>query len=234
MFSRSANQGDDQPGGAPPAATEAGGPQPAERQQPVLDTTAQQAPQAARLSSSFMEKAFPSFFKVKPTEVVVFSRQLATLIDTGIPLLSALELLVQQVGTSRMFKAVLQQISNDLSTGFSFAQAVNMHPTVFSEIYRRTLTVGERTGKHHDFRRFDLGVEPFMAASALVGVVAQRMVRRLCAQCTRSRPAIAEEKLAYETRPGNRPSPHRGSPAENRTRLSGLKDRRPANRRQGQ
>lgn len=48
-------------------------------------------------------------------------------------------------------------------------------------------------------RLIDLGVEPFMAASALVGVVAQRMVRRLCAQCTRSRPAIAEEKLAYET-----------------------------------
>ncbi len=38
-----------------------------------------------------------------------------------------------------------------------------------------------------------------MAASALVGIVAQRMVRRLCAQCTRSRPANAEEKLGYET-----------------------------------
>lgn len=48
-------------------------------------------------------------------------------------------------------------------------------------------------------RLIDLGVEPFMAASALVGVVAQRMVRRLCAQCTRSRPATAEERLAYET-----------------------------------
>jgi general secretion pathway protein E len=48
-------------------------------------------------------------------------------------------------------------------------------------------------------RLIDLGVEPFMAASALVGIVAQRMVRRLCAQCTRSRPANAEEKLGYET-----------------------------------
>ena len=42
------------------------------------------------------------------------------------------------------------------------------------------------------------------------------------------------EKLAYETCPGIRPSPQRGSPAENRTRLSGLKDRRPTNRQQGQ
>jgi len=45
-----------------------------------------------------------------------------------------------------MFKAVLQEISDDLSTGYSFAQAVNRHPKVFSEIYRRTLAVGERTG----------------------------------------------------------------------------------------
>ena len=147
MSSPLANQGGNQPGGAPPPTNEAGGPRPAQRQQPLLtDQGAQQAPQATRLSSSFMEKAFPSLYKIKPTEVVVFSRQLATLINTGIPLLSALELLIQQVGSSRMFKAVLQQIANDLSTGFSFAQAVNMHPTVFSEIYRRTLTVGERTG----------------------------------------------------------------------------------------
>ena len=147
MSSPLANQGGNQPGGAPPPTNEAGGPRPAQRQQPLLtDQGAQQAPQATRLSSSFMEKAFPSLYKIKPTEVVVFSRQLATLINTGIPLLSGLELLIQQVGSSRMFKAVLQQIANDLSTGFSFAQAVNMHPTVFSEIYRRTLTVGERTG----------------------------------------------------------------------------------------
>ena len=147
MSSPLANQGGNQPGGAPPPTNEAGGPRPAQRQQPLLtDQGTQQAPQATRLSSSFMEKAFPSLYKIKPTEVVVFSRQLATLINTGIPLLSALELLIQQVGSSRMFKAVLQQIANDLSTGFSFAQAVNMHPTVFSEIYRRTLTVGERTG----------------------------------------------------------------------------------------
>lgn len=147
MSSPLANQGGNQPGGAPPPTNEAGGPRPAQRQQPLLtDQGAQQAPQATRLSVSFMEKAFPSLYKIKPTEVVVFSRQLATLINTGIPLLSALELLIQQVGSSRMFKAVLQQIANDLSTGFSFAQAVNMHPTVFSEIYRRTLTVGERTG----------------------------------------------------------------------------------------
>lgn len=51
-------------------------------------------------------------------------------------------------------------------------------------------------------RLIDLGVEPFLVASALVGVVAQRMVRRICPYCSRGIKAIAEEKLAYEEEMG--------------------------------
>ena len=47
-------------------------------------------------------------------------------------------------------------------------------------------------------RLVDLGVEPFMVASAVVGLIAQRMVRRICTHCTQSRPAQSEERLAYE------------------------------------
>ncbi len=48
------------------------------------------------------------------------------------------------------------------------------------------------------FRLIDLGVEPFMLASALVGTVAQRMVRRSCSQCVQARAPSSEEKLTYE------------------------------------
>ena len=48
------------------------------------------------------------------------------------------------------------------------------------------------------FRLIDLGVESFMLASAMVGVVAQRMVRRICAQCAQPRDPNSEEKLLYE------------------------------------
>jgi general secretion pathway protein E len=48
------------------------------------------------------------------------------------------------------------------------------------------------------FRMVDLGAEPFLIASALVGIVAQRMVRRVCPYCSRPTKIAEEEKAAYE------------------------------------
>jgi len=93
-----------------------------------------------------LEEAFPTFFKVKPRDVVVFSRQLATLLRSGISLLPALEILGGQVTTSRAFKKILETIVDDLRSGGSFTQTISKHPKVFSDIYCRTITVGEQTG----------------------------------------------------------------------------------------
>jgi general secretion pathway protein E len=48
------------------------------------------------------------------------------------------------------------------------------------------------------FRMIDLGVEPFLLASAVVGVVAQRMVRRVCPYCSRPTTVSPDEQLAFE------------------------------------
>ncbi len=48
------------------------------------------------------------------------------------------------------------------------------------------------------FRMIDLGVEPFLLTSAVVGIVAQRMVRRVCPYCSRPTPVSPDEQLAYE------------------------------------
>lgn len=48
------------------------------------------------------------------------------------------------------------------------------------------------------FRLMDLGIEPFLVASAVLGIVAQRMVRRVCPHCSRPGPATQDEQLAYE------------------------------------
>ena len=48
------------------------------------------------------------------------------------------------------------------------------------------------------FRMIDLGVEPFLLTSAVVGIVAQRMVRRVCPYCSRPTPVSSDEQLAYE------------------------------------
>ncbi len=49
------------------------------------------------------------------------------------------------------------------------------------------------------FRMIDLGVEPFLIASAVIGVIAQRMVRRVCPYCSQPTKVSPDEQLAYET-----------------------------------
>lgn len=93
-----------------------------------------------------LEEAFPSLFKVKSGDIVIFSRQLATLLRSGISLLPALEILQDQVASSRTFKKIIATIVADLRAGGSFTQAISKHPTAFPEIYCRTITVGEQTG----------------------------------------------------------------------------------------
>jgi len=93
-----------------------------------------------------MEEALPSLFRVKPRDVIVFSRQLATLLRSGISLLPALEILYGQVTTSRAFKKILESIIDDLHAGSSFPQAIAKHPKAFNDVYCRTVAVGEQSG----------------------------------------------------------------------------------------
>ena len=93
-----------------------------------------------------LEEALPSLFRVKPRDVIVFSRQLATLLRSGISLLPALEIIQGQVTTSRTFKKILETIADDLRAGSAFSQAISKHPKAFSDIYCRTIAVGEQSG----------------------------------------------------------------------------------------
>ena len=93
-----------------------------------------------------LEEAFPTFFKVKLRDVTVFSRQLATLLRSGIPLLSALEIIQVQVGGSRAFTKILGSIAHDLRSGGSFSQSLSKHPRAFNDIYCKTIAVGEESG----------------------------------------------------------------------------------------
>lgn len=93
-----------------------------------------------------LEEALPSLFKIKPRDVSVFSRQLATLLKSGISLLPALTILQGQVATSRSFKRILESTVYDIRAGMSFSQALRKHPNAFSDIYCRTMAVGEQSG----------------------------------------------------------------------------------------
>jgi len=93
-----------------------------------------------------LEEALPTLFRIKPRDVIVFSRQLATLIRSGISLLPALEILQGQVTTSRAFRKILGAMIDDLGAGGSFSQVISKHPKAFSDIYCRTIAVGEQSG----------------------------------------------------------------------------------------
>lgn len=93
-----------------------------------------------------LEGALPSMFGIKPSDIIQFSNQLATLLESGLTLLPALQLLESQAVASAAFGRVIRSIAQDLGTGRSFAQAIGRHPSAFSDIYVRTIAVGERTG----------------------------------------------------------------------------------------
>jgi type IV pilus assembly protein PilC len=83
--------------------------------------------------------------KVKTTEMVTFSRQLALLLESGVGIVQALELLESQAG-DRNLKRVLVQVINDLRGGKSLSMAMAEHPQVFSKLYCKLISVGEQTG----------------------------------------------------------------------------------------
>lgn len=87
----------------------------------------------------------PSLFKPKPKDVIDFSRQLSSLLVSGIPLRRALIVLRDQTKNLGL-KDALKQILEDIEGGARFSDAFSRHTVVFPEFYLRLLKVGEGTG----------------------------------------------------------------------------------------
>ena len=83
--------------------------------------------------------------KVKAKDRVLFSRQLSTLINAGLPLLQALRSVNQQT-TSKPLKVVLSQIIGDIEGGSTLAAAMGKHPRVFNQVYLSLIAAGESSG----------------------------------------------------------------------------------------
>ncbi|MGE5308470.1 MAG: type II secretion system F family protein [Deltaproteobacteria bacterium] len=83
--------------------------------------------------------------KVKLEDLVIFSRQLATMIDAGIPLVQALGILSEQV-ENKALKQVVLTVRQDIEAGMSFCDALSKHPAVFSELFINMSRAGEASG----------------------------------------------------------------------------------------
>ena len=92
-----------------------------------------------------LDKLLAGFFRVKPAEIVLFYRNLALLLETGIDIVTSLELLQGQ-SASRTLKRVLSEVISDLRGGNQLSAALGKHPEVFSPLYCQLLGVGEQSG----------------------------------------------------------------------------------------
>ena len=92
-----------------------------------------------------LSQAMPSLFGVKPKDIIIFSRLLATLLERGTDIITALNLLEEQVG-NKALREVVSSMVQDLNQGSSFSEAIGKYPNAFPPVYRQLIKVSERTG----------------------------------------------------------------------------------------
>lgn len=87
----------------------------------------------------------PGTTGISNRELVIFSRQLSTMIDSGLPIVQCLDLLSSQE-PNYYFKKVQREVKADVETGMTFADALKKHPAVFSPLYCSLVAAGEIGG----------------------------------------------------------------------------------------
>ncbi len=83
--------------------------------------------------------------KVTGKDIVVFTRQLSTMIDAGLPLVQCLQILAKQQSNTT-FRKVLQEIQTDVETGTTLADSMRKHPKIFDNLYTNMIEAGELGG----------------------------------------------------------------------------------------
>ncbi|PKF62957.1 MSHA biogenesis protein MshG [Psychromonas sp. psych-6C06] len=120
-----------------------------------MDTAADQIMQKGILPSSVKEKKaggegldFSAVFaaKVKPTDLIVFTRQIYSLTKAGIPILRAINGLAESTH-SKLLAESLQDVLARMRNGYSLSVAMAAHPRAFSQLYVSLVQVGENTGQ---------------------------------------------------------------------------------------
>lgn len=92
-----------------------------------------------------VEKLRAATYKISPREVIMFSRQLALMIESGFDISASLDLLQSQI-ENRALRNAVGQITSDIRNGLKPSQAFAKHPIAFSTLYCRTIAVAEETG----------------------------------------------------------------------------------------
>ena len=78
-----------------------------------------------------MAISLPFGGKIKDRDVVIFTRQFSTMIDAGLPLVQALDILASQA-SNKQFTSIINQIKGDVEGGSTYADALRKHPKAFT------------------------------------------------------------------------------------------------------
>jgi type IV pilus assembly protein PilC len=92
-----------------------------------------------------MDSLSSQLYAVKPTDVILFYRQLAMLLESGTDIAASLDLLSQQV-QNRALKKVLNEVVSDVRGGNQLSVGLEKHPKIFPPVYCRLISVGEQSG----------------------------------------------------------------------------------------
>lgn len=84
--------------------------------------------------------------RVSFSDLVIATRQLATMVESGLVLSESIDILAEQQ-VSKTFKQVLEEVSRDIKSGLDLASAIKKHPEVFPPIYSSLIKSGEQSGK---------------------------------------------------------------------------------------
>jgi type IV pilus assembly protein PilC len=93
----------------------------------------------------FEIKLFGGAKKIQTKDLVVFTRQFATMIDSGLPLVQCLDILSGQQ-ENKTFKEILTKVKESVESGSTFADALGKHPKAFDQLYVNLVAAGEVGG----------------------------------------------------------------------------------------
>ena len=105
----------------------------------------QRRSRATAVSQTFKSPVRMSRGRIKPAVLAVFTRQLATLIDVGMPLLRGLRILEEQA-ENQALKRVIMEVAMTVESGGTLTEALAAHPKIFSPLYVNMVKAGEIGG----------------------------------------------------------------------------------------
>ncbi|MEQ6888270.1 type II secretion system F family protein [Halomonas sp. CS7] len=83
--------------------------------------------------------------KIKPRDIMLFARQMATMIRAGVPVLQAFQVVAESLKKPAM-SALVQELMNEVSAGASFSEALRRHPEHFDRLFANMVEAGEQSG----------------------------------------------------------------------------------------